>query len=433
MNVNFNRILYAGGTNTNIVFDHNILFSEPFRIEFNGTQYDSLAAWQAAGFGLNSAELHPEFVSGWRFPDLHLGHCSVGDENLWGVPLPEATTDIDGEARDPQHPTIGADEVDTYRPEIFSPATFTDIQDIPLHFTSGDLDNDGDIDLAVVNNYASGGGSEDVSIFWNDGDGNFSGPNHIPMGTQPTVVKAVDLDRDGFTDMIATTNNAPVVCWGLGGGNFTPPFSLPDPGNLGRVDDIDFVFWPDNDSVWYVVQTHFGTVGVDSGWASYLFYNGNRQFQYSNAPHVQPFRAGMNPSEVETADLNNDGWIDFVINDYATGKVVTMINLGVDSVQWLGHTKGQEIAVSAGTSPIHPNMHLGDIDGDGYIDALLGTWADAADSLTFLRNDGAGQFTVDYLPLDQRRRSKTFPCWTMMATAIRILLPLPTETIWCCT
>lgn len=407
VNVSFNRILDASGTNTNIVFDHNVLFSEPFRIEFNGTQYDSLVEWQAAGFGPNSRELHPEFVSGWRFPDLHLGGCSVGSESLWGMPLAEVATDIDGQARDSQHPTIGADEVDTFRPEIFSPATFTNVRDEALHFASGDLDNDGDTDLAVVNNHTSNGGSEDVSLFMNDGDGNFSGPDHIPMGTQPTVIKIEDVDRDGFLDLIATTNHAPVIRWGMGGGNFTPPFDLPDPGPLGRVEDIAFIPWADNHAIWVLAQSHFGTVGVDSGWVSLVFHT-NRTFHYGNPNDNPPQRAGMNPSSIAAADLNDDGRVDFVANDWATGKTTSFLNLGwVDSV-WVGFSKQHQIEVEMGTNPIHPNMEAGDIDGDGHVDVLLGTWADAADTLAFLRNDGTGMLSVDYIALDRRRPSKSF-------------------------
>ena len=406
-NVNYNRILFASGTNTNITFDHNVLYSEPFHIDFNETQYDSLSAWQTAGYGANSQELHPEFLSGWRFSDLHLGYCSVGDDRFWGVPVPEVTTDIDGEPRDSQYPTIGADEVDPFRPEFFSPVTFTNTQDEALHFAAGDLDNDGDTDLVVVNNHISNGGSGDISMFMNDGQGNFSEPNHLSMGTDPTVLKIEDVDRDGFEDLIATTSNAPVIRWGLGGGNFSPAFDMPDPGPLGRVEDIAFIPWSDNHAIWALAQTHSGTVGVDSGWVSLVFH-AERTFQYGNLNDNPPQRAGMNPSSIVAAELNNDGRVDFVANDWATGKTTAFLNLGwVDSV-WVGFSKKEELPVIMGTNPIHPNMEAGDIDGDNDNDIIIGAWADGTDSLAVLSNDGAGLLSLDYITLDQRRSSQSF-------------------------
>ncbi|NIW44966.1 MAG: hypothetical protein GWN30_09440, partial [Gammaproteobacteria bacterium] len=95
--------------------------------------------------------------------DLHLSECSVADDSLRGIGLTEVTTDFDGELRDPVAPFMGADEAEGEVPQVFAP---------PLNFasgqqsflmTGGDLDADGDIDLAVTNSQPNNG-SNDVSL-----------------------------------------------------------------------------------------------------------------------------------------------------------------------------------------------------------------------------------------------------------------------------
>lgn len=407
INAGNNSILEGYGTNENLSAENNCIYSEPFRITFNGVTYDSLETWQADGYDTHSRSFFPEFVTPFPYTDPHLGFCSIGDERLWGVAMPEVATDFDGDPRDPQRPYIGADEVDTFRPDVFSPFTLTPTDDTALSFTAGDLNNDGVDEIIVVNTWQTLGGSEDISIFWNDGNGNFSEPTHLPMGIRPEVLKVEDVDRDGFPDLIATTEAAPVIRWGLGGGNFSAPFEMPDPGPLGRVNDIAFIPWADDHAVWILAQTHFGTVGVDSGWVSLLFH-ANRTFSYGTQPQNLPKRAGAHPSSIIAADLNNDGRTEFVVNDWLSGKTSTFLDFGLDSTQWQGFHKQQEISLDAGSGPIHNNFSTADIDGDNNIDIVISKWVDGVNSLSWLRGDGAGNFSVDAIAMAPHRPSHAF-------------------------
>ena len=400
----YNHILEIDGTSSNNTFESNNFYSEPFYILENGVVYDSLAAWQTAGHGANSRSIMPEFL-GAHATDVHLSDCSAGDSTFWGIQLAEVTVDFDGEARDLVHPYMGADEVDSFRPDLFSSINLT-ATDGGQSMVSGDLDGDGDDDIAVANWDPTTG---DVSLFWNDGQGNFSAPQHLAMGTEPTVIKIEDVDRDGNMDLIATTNNAPVIRWGMGGGTFSNIVNMPDPQTLGPVEDIEFVPWSDDHSIWYIVQTHFGIVGVDSGWVSLVFHD-NRTFEYATKPHLAPQRAGMNPSDVVTTDLDNDGYIDFVVSDYITNKAITFMNLGFGS-EWLGYTNAQVISTpnDYGSAPYHATMTAGDLDGDSFNDILIGNWVPpGVDSLVWLKNDGSGQFNIERIGLDSRRTTQSF-------------------------
>ena len=66
--------------------------------------------------------------------------------------------------------------------------------------TAGDLDNDGDIDLAVANNLSS-----NVSVLLNFGSGTFAPATNYAVGANPVSITAAPLDGDAFLDL-ATAN-----------------------------------------------------------------------------------------------------------------------------------------------------------------------------------------------------------------------------------
>ncbi|MFN0009034.1 MAG: FG-GAP repeat domain-containing protein [Planctomycetota bacterium] len=72
----------------------------------------------------------------------------------------------------------------------------------------GDFDNDGDLDLAVTND-----APDKVSILFNGGNGTFSAPVHIFLGagTSPHTPIAGDLDGDGDVDLAVSLKNANTV------------------------------------------------------------------------------------------------------------------------------------------------------------------------------------------------------------------------------
>ncbi|MBN1463869.1 MAG: hypothetical protein JW922_09390, partial [Paludibacteraceae bacterium] len=102
--------------------DFNMLISAQNLVNFKGTNYANLAAWQAAsGQDQYSASTSVTFVSA---TDLHLSGPSIGDVNLTGFPIASITTDIDGETRDGSYPYMGADE-NTATPLPVEMTTFT--------------------------------------------------------------------------------------------------------------------------------------------------------------------------------------------------------------------------------------------------------------------------------------------------------------------
>ncbi len=97
-------IYINAGANNNS--DYNNLFSTGSTVGWKSVAYSTLSAWQTGtGFDLHSVSVPPNFISQ---TDLHI------DTNshlvFAGAPISTIHDDIDGEARNPTQPDIGADE-----------------------------------------------------------------------------------------------------------------------------------------------------------------------------------------------------------------------------------------------------------------------------------------------------------------------------------
>jgi len=95
-----------------------------------------------------------------------------------------------------------------------------------------DYNNDGRLDLFVVNSYSDAdagrwtakGGLPRSALFENVGGGRFadvSGRSHANPAVQGNGCVAADLNGDGNTDLLVTTNNYNVLLWNNGDGTFS--------------------------------------------------------------------------------------------------------------------------------------------------------------------------------------------------------------------
>lgn len=76
----------------------------------------------------------------------------------------------------------------------------------PQAVASGDLDGDGDQDVAVANST-----SHDVSVLLNQGDGTFAPHVQHGVGAAPWSVTSGDLDGDGDLDLVVANGNSNTV------------------------------------------------------------------------------------------------------------------------------------------------------------------------------------------------------------------------------
>lgn len=244
-----------------------------------------------------------------------------------------------------------------------------------------DFDLDGDLDLvqgatsgSPVYQFDSIGRGIEPRLLWNDGTGTFrdGARTDLPatFATAPTGYAALaDMNGDDVPDLVIGGSTNAVLC-NDGAANFaTTPQTFPASGlrpKLGDLDgdgDVDCVLFSSN-SVWTLANDGSGTLSAWHG----------------------PYVTTDNIADVEIGDLDGDGTSDLFVAlvGPSTGPFGPPTPLP-DAV-WLGQGNGAFTPATGWfTTPTAPtDIALGDLDGDGDLDAL--------DAFYVQRNQG-GSFT----------------------------------------
>ncbi len=266
----------------------------------------------------------------------------------------------------------------------------------PESMLATDVDGDGDLDLVVA-------GQTAVEILLNDGRGAFASGTTLraadvvgPHG--PAMHEGIaigDFDGDGRPDLaVALQGGAVVVHRQVGALAYErgTVLRLLAPGEVGRPDipahlealeaaDLD------GDGRLDLATTHAGP----RGFAQVLWGNGDGTF----APGAR-LVLGDSPESLVTADVDRDGRLDLVAANegswpvYAQSGVMVLRNAGARAFAPDG-------PYAVGGWP--DALAVGDLDGDGFPEIVTAnarrrheTVARDEDSITVLRNDGAGRF-----------------------------------------
>jgi hypothetical protein len=249
----------------------------------------------------------------------------------------------------------------------------------PRWVVSGDVDGDGDADLAVAN---TGGFSSSspgsVSILLNDGDGNFTPGTTLPSNFSAQFVTLADFDLDGIQDLAVGGSGSSFnsgtfpglsVYYGTENGFFSFPISYNINGGVNAiaVNDLNRDGLPD-------------IIAATQGNSVQTFINTGNDFTLTGT-----FTVGTNPRSLVVADLNGDNILDAVTANQSSNISILY-----------GQPNGSfgvavNVAISSNNSSFS-NLSLvaGDLNNDNRLDLVIGT---GSSLVMILLNNGAGGFT----------------------------------------
>jgi hypothetical protein len=230
---------------------------------------------------------------------------------------------------------------------------------------TGDLDDDGDMDLVTLMNTAN----TVLLVNRNNGDGSFATPTHYSMGGDALnySLGVGDFDLDGDLDLCAIRRetNELLVFPNHGDGTFGDATSYDvaadpiyaEPSDIDGDGDLDIV----------VTHADFEEISV--------FENvGNASLLPQSIP------VGGEPGRVVMSDIDGDGHRDLVHSNLESHSITMLMNDGRGG--W-----GRPYHVEVGDSQFA--LTTADVDGDG--DTDIGVVL--SDSVKILLNDGEGHFS----------------------------------------
>jgi hypothetical protein len=292
----------------------------------------------------------------------------------------------------------GANRVTWFRqspPGRYSEQPLADVPG-PAHVSARDFDGDGDVDVLVAslgvifpNNAPIGA----VIVLENDGRQSFSKRVLLEHVARVSDVRAGDLDGDGDFDLAVAQfgYDQGETRWmeNLGGWRFASHLLQSLSGVINaEIADVD------GDADLDIVTL------VSQEWEEiYVFVNEGAK-TFTPRRIFGASNEDFGSSWITVTDLDRDGDVDVLYSngdafDYAPPK-----GRGWNGVQWLENTGGvhfvyHRIADYSGAS----SPQAGDLDGDGDVDLAVvsayNDWARAdAESLVWFENDGSMRFTM---------------------------------------
>ena len=229
----------------------------------------------------------------------------------------------------------------------------------PKAIRAGDFDEGDGTDLLTVNSGISGDG--DLSLLVSNGDGTFQAPVTVTAGTQPLDAAVGFLDGDGHLDVAAADTNQKriVLLFGNGDGTFQTPVNLTTPGYPTAVVAADLDLDLDADLV------------TDE---SILLNNGDGTFAAAVA-----YPGVFQPYTLAVGDLDEDDVPDIVTVNISSNTVSVYLGDGSGGVDELAH-------YVVGNSAEH--VEVVDFDDDGHLDVIVSNYSSDHSSLLYGTGDG---------------------------------------------
>ncbi|HEX6383930.1 MAG TPA: ScyD/ScyE family protein, partial [Anaerolineae bacterium] len=289
-----------------------------------------------------------------------------------------------------------------------------------------DYDNDGWLDLYLVNSYAEaeeedwrGQGNRSQNALYHNEQGAFrdiSGASGANVSLRGNGCIAADFNQDGWTDIYVTADGPNMLLWNNGDGTFREGaaeagVAAPEWNSAAAAGDLNGDGWPDLFVAAYINLEH--KIPKPSGAFPQDYYGLPDRLYLSNGPDGSgrvTFRevtaaAGLAREErglgALFSDLDRDGDLDlYIANDghpnrlYANepwpgGVAADPDNLGFRFVDLTD-------TAEAGDSGSGMGIAGGDYDSDGLFDLLVTNWHDELNALYRNQSAEAGMINFRY-------------------------------------
>jgi cysteine-rich repeat protein len=247
--------------------------------------------------------------------------------------------------------------------------------DAPKAVALVDLDGDGDVDLATANKSLTDGAAGSASIFLNDGAGGFALAATVALGIEPQSIAGADLDDDPARLpelVVANQDSNSVTVIGLAGGGFEAQLELGAGTNpqAALVADIDGDLLPDIVVTNKLATDNLNVLLNDAGGVA-------GQFALR-----APASAGNEPQGMALADLDGRGAADIVTSNKLANNLSLLLNDGAGGLI-------SQATLAAGESP--QGVALEDLNGDGLPDIACAN--EDSDDISVLFNLGGAEFS----------------------------------------
>lgn len=243
-----------------------------------------------------------------------------------------------------------------------------------------DVDNDGDLDLLVLNNFYRTSDPAENFMFLNQGNGEFANftDSELTEAFGLSLGAAfADYDNDGWLD---------VAIAGADGENRL--YRNHGNGSYDRVQDIESLFrwgislsmlWADfnNDN-----RNDLMVVNYQN--SSQLLRNDGAG-QWTQMTSTQPFSQSYGTRSASWGDVDNDGFLDLLmVSNHATKL---FHNNGDETFTELSEEDFPVYVIEYGGGSV-----MADFNNDGWLDCIMGT--DGRQFPHYMQNDGDGTFSI---------------------------------------
>jgi hypothetical protein len=240
----------------------------------------------------------------------------------------------------------------------------------PISIATGDFNNDGKPDLAVVNYL-----DNNIGIYIGRGDGTFNAAVNYSAGASAMSVAVGDFNRDGKLDLVTANSNGGNVSVLIGNGDGT--FNVAVDYNTGPHPSYVAVgdFSGDGKLDLAVPDNFNGSIFI-------LIGNGDGTF---NA--AVEYGAGSSPTSVAVGEFNADGRLDLAVTNSDSSNVSVLKGNG-------DGTFNAAVNYNVGSQPY--SVAVGDFNGDRKPDLAVANATSSNISILIGKGDGTFNAAVNY-------------------------------------